>query len=241
MADPSPVHLVKGSDEVLLAKGAHDLIDRLVGDADRNEVLSEFAGDDYTMGDVLIAASTMSMFGSRVVVARNASRFSTDDLAPLVAYLQDPAPDSVVVVVWDKPVTAGRPGERRAQEADRRDQGRRRRGPRLRPARGQGPRHVGRRPDGRGDGAPVAPGPSCRSSSVWATTSAGSVGSSPCWTPPSVTSRSSPTTSSPTWATPAPCRRGTSPMPSTGATSPGRWSTCSACWATAPDIRCRSW
>jgi DNA polymerase III subunit delta len=107
MADPSPVHLVKGSDEVLLAKGAHDLIDRLVGDADRNEVLSEFAGDDYTMGDVLIAASTMSMFGSRVVVARNASRFSTDDLAPLVVYLQDPAPDSVVVVVWDKPVTAG--------------------------------------------------------------------------------------------------------------------------------------
>lgn len=107
MADRSPLHLVKGGDEVLLAQGAHDLIERLVGDADRNEVLSEFAGDDYAMGDVLIAAATMSMFGSRVVVARNASRFTTDDLAPLVAYLQDPAPDSVVVVVWDKPVTSG--------------------------------------------------------------------------------------------------------------------------------------
>ncbi len=107
MADPSPFHLVKGSDEVLLAQGAHDLIERVVGDAERNEVLSEFTGDDYTMGDVLVAASTVSMFGARVVVARNASRFSTEDLAPLVAYLQDPAPDTVVVVVWDKPVTPG--------------------------------------------------------------------------------------------------------------------------------------
>lgn len=107
MSDASPVHLVKGGDEILLADGARDLIERLVGDADRNEVLSEFHGDDYTMGDVLIAASTVSMFGSRVVVARNSSRFSTDELAPLVAYLQDPAPDSVLVVVWDKPVTPG--------------------------------------------------------------------------------------------------------------------------------------
>ena len=107
MSEPSPVHLVKGSDEVLLAQGARDLVDRLVGDADRTEVLSEFHGDDYAMGDVLIAVSTVSMFGSRVVVARNASRFNSDDLAPLLAYLQDPAPDAVLVVVWDKPVTPG--------------------------------------------------------------------------------------------------------------------------------------
>lgn len=107
MSDASPAHLVKGGDEILLADGARDLVERLVGDADRNEVLSEFHGDDYTMGDVLIAASTVSMFGSRVVVARNAGRFSTDELAPLLAYLQDPAPDSVLVVVWDKPVTPG--------------------------------------------------------------------------------------------------------------------------------------
>jgi DNA polymerase-3 subunit delta len=107
MPESSPVHLVKGGDEVLLADGAHDLVERLVGDADRSEVLTEFRGDDYAMGDVVLAASTVSMFGSRVVVARNASRFGVDDLAPLLAYLQDPAPDAVVVVVWDKPVTPG--------------------------------------------------------------------------------------------------------------------------------------
>lgn len=107
MADASPVHLVKGSDEVLLAKGAQELVDRLIGDSDRTEVLSEFGGDDYAMGDVVIAASTVSMFGSRVVVARNASRFAAGELEPLLQYLGDPAPDSVVVVVWDKPVTPG--------------------------------------------------------------------------------------------------------------------------------------
>jgi DNA polymerase-3 subunit delta len=107
MGESTPVHLVKGADEVLLAAGAKALVERLVGDADRNEVLSEFTGDDYSMGDVLIAAATVSMFGSRIVVARNAARFGGDDLAPLLAYLDDPAPDATVVVVWDKPVTPG--------------------------------------------------------------------------------------------------------------------------------------
>jgi len=107
MAEVSPVHLVKGSDEVLLGQGARDVVDRLVGDSDRNEVLTEFSGDEYLMGDVLIAASTVSMFGSRVVVARNAARFTTDGIAALLDYLADPAPDSVVVLVWDKAVAPG--------------------------------------------------------------------------------------------------------------------------------------
>ncbi len=59
------------------------------------------------MGDVLIAAATVSMFGSRVVVARNAARFNADSVAVLIDYLADPAPDTAVVVVWDKPVTPG--------------------------------------------------------------------------------------------------------------------------------------
>lgn len=107
MADRSPIHLVKGDDPVLVGQGARDLVDRLVGDAERNEVLTEFGGDDYTMGDVTLAASTVSMFGGRVVVARNAGRFVSADLAGLLAYLADPAPDSVVVLVWEAPVAPG--------------------------------------------------------------------------------------------------------------------------------------
>ncbi len=102
MTERVPIHLVKGGDEVLLADGARDLVESLVGDSDRNEVLTEFSGDDYSLGDVLISASTVSMFGSRVVVARNAGRFVAEDVAPLVAYLDDPAPDSTLVIVWER-------------------------------------------------------------------------------------------------------------------------------------------
>jgi len=104
---PSPIHLLKGGDEVLLAEATHDLVARLVGDADRNEVLDEFSGDEYGVGQVIMAATTMSMFGARVVVARNCARFSTEDVAPIIAYLQDPAPDSTVVLVWEKGLAAG--------------------------------------------------------------------------------------------------------------------------------------
>ena len=103
----SPVHLLKGGDEVLLSEGTHDLVVRLVGDADRNEVLDEYSGDEYGIGQVVMAATTMSMFGSRVVVARNCARFTTEELAPVIAYLADPSPDSTVVLVWDKAVAAG--------------------------------------------------------------------------------------------------------------------------------------
>ena len=103
----SPVHLLKGGDEVLLSEATHELIARLVGDADRDEVLDEYSGDEYGIGQVVMAATTMSMFGSRVVVARNGARFNTEDLEPVIAYLLDPSPDSTVVIVWEKAVAPG--------------------------------------------------------------------------------------------------------------------------------------
>ena len=63
-------------------------------------------GDDYEAAAIVMAASSVSMFGDRIIVARNASRFGSDDLAPLLAYLADPNPTSTIVLVWEKPVTA---------------------------------------------------------------------------------------------------------------------------------------
>ena len=103
----TPIHLLKGSDPILLGDATQDLVNELVGDSDRNEVLSEFAGDDYELGEVVMAATTVSMFGARVVVARNAARFNADAVGPLLAYLDDPSPDSTVVISWDKPVAPG--------------------------------------------------------------------------------------------------------------------------------------
>ncbi len=103
-AQGSPVHLLKGGDDVLLAKGVKELIDRLVGTADRNEVLDEFNGDDYELGQVIMAATTLSMFGDRVVVARNAGRFGAKDIGPVLEYLEHPSPDACLVLAWERPV-----------------------------------------------------------------------------------------------------------------------------------------
>lgn len=117
------IHLLKGNDPVLLNDAARKLVDRLVGDAARDEVLAEFTGDDDDLGAVVLAAQTVSMFGDRVVVAHHLGRFgrskvddedgdedepsrSVDgDLTPLLEYLGDPAPDTSLVLVWSPPAT----------------------------------------------------------------------------------------------------------------------------------------
>ncbi|MFI5043749.1 MAG: DNA polymerase III subunit delta [Acidimicrobiales bacterium] len=103
----SGVYLLKGSDPVLLAEAARETVRRLVGDDDGSEVVDELSGDDYELGSAVMAATTMSMFGDRVIVARNCGRFGAEDLAPVYDYLEDPSPDSSLVLVWDKPLAAG--------------------------------------------------------------------------------------------------------------------------------------
>lgn len=103
----APVYLLKGSDPVLLSDAARALIDEVVGDADRGEVLDEFSGDDYELGEVVMAATTVSMFGDRVVVARNMARFPVAELGPVLAYVESPSPDATLILVWDKPTTSG--------------------------------------------------------------------------------------------------------------------------------------
>lgn len=107
MGDVSvPIHLVKG-DDVLVGARVGDLVDELVGEAFRDAVHDELHGDEYTLGDLVMAATTVSMFGSRVVVGRNAGRFTKDDLAPLLDYLASPAPDTVIVLAWEAPLGSG--------------------------------------------------------------------------------------------------------------------------------------
>jgi len=102
----TPILVLKGGDPVLLGAAAHDAVTELLGDRGRTETVDELSGDDYEAASVVMAASSVSMFGDRIVVARNAARFGVDDLAPLLAYLADPNPTSTIVVVWEKPVAA---------------------------------------------------------------------------------------------------------------------------------------
>lgn len=99
-----PIHVLRGADPVLLATAVTSLVDELVGDDDRSLVVTELTGSDYLLGEVVDAANTPPFLTARrVVVARNAARFSkADDVAPLAAYLESPLDSSVVVLVWEK-------------------------------------------------------------------------------------------------------------------------------------------
>lgn len=102
-----PVHVLTGDDPVLLSEASTELVRELLAGRSADGVVDEFSGDEYQLSSAVMAAATVSMFGGRIVVARNAGRFSGDDLAPLFAYLEEPNPDSELVIVWERPVTPG--------------------------------------------------------------------------------------------------------------------------------------
>ena len=108
----APVHLVKGGDEVLLARALAELVRALVGDGDRSLMVEELTIDAHTgtddqgydIGALVDAAQTPPFLTERrVVVGRHAGVFSTkDSVAPLVAYLADPLPSTALVLVWER-------------------------------------------------------------------------------------------------------------------------------------------
>ena len=99
------IWLLRGEDEALVADALHDLVQRLVGPTDRSLMVDEFASDDYELGAVIDAAQTMPFFTDRrVVVAREISRFSADQLSAVTAYLSDPMETADLVMT----TTSGR-------------------------------------------------------------------------------------------------------------------------------------
>jgi DNA polymerase-3 subunit delta len=94
------VHLVTGDDESILRAAVTELVHELVGDADRSLMVDEFDGEEVEVRAVVDAAQTPPFLTERrVVVLRDVGRFSTDELAPLVAYLADPLPTTELVLV----------------------------------------------------------------------------------------------------------------------------------------------
>ena len=94
------IHLLNGDDEAILRSKAHDLVHQLVGAGDRSLMVEEFDGDEYELREVVDAAQTMPFLTDRrVVVARGIGRFNTDDLTPMLGYLDNPLESSDLVLV----------------------------------------------------------------------------------------------------------------------------------------------
>ena len=94
------LHLITGDDESLVLTAVTDLVRRLVSDDDRTLMCDDFSGDEYELRAVVDAAQTMPFLtDKRVVVAREIGRFTAEDVAPLVAYIDDPLPSTDLVAV----------------------------------------------------------------------------------------------------------------------------------------------
>jgi DNA polymerase-3 subunit delta len=106
----APVYLVRGSDEVLLRDAARDLIHALVGDLDPAFTVDEIGRDRFQPSDAveariapLVEAAQTPPFltDRRVVVGRDLDVFTrVEQIAPLVAYLDNPLPTTSLVLVF---------------------------------------------------------------------------------------------------------------------------------------------
>lgn len=106
---PAPVYLVRGDDEVILRDAARDLVHRLTGDLDPELAVEEIGQERFAPpdGEVSItplvdAAQTPPFLTERrILVARDVAVFTrAEQVAPLVAYLDDPLPTTTLVLVW---------------------------------------------------------------------------------------------------------------------------------------------
>jgi DNA polymerase-3 subunit delta len=95
-----PAYFVKGEDAVVVGDAVRTLVEELVGDGDAALTVEDFSSDDYELAAVVDAAQTPPFFTERrVVVARGLGRFGAEELAPLLAYLNDPLSSTALVLV----------------------------------------------------------------------------------------------------------------------------------------------
>ena len=91
--------LVTGEDASLLSEAVTKLVGELVGASDRSLVVEDFSGDEVDVAAVASACSTPPFLADRrVVVLREAGRFGTEQLEPLLSYLKEPLSTTKLVI-----------------------------------------------------------------------------------------------------------------------------------------------
>ncbi len=94
-----PVVLADGDDPTLVAEEVRTLIADLVTDEERDLAVEDFSGEEVDLARVADSCATPPFLSARrVVVVRDVGRFSTDEVAPLLAYLEDSLPTTVLVL-----------------------------------------------------------------------------------------------------------------------------------------------
>jgi DNA polymerase-3 subunit delta len=94
-----PVILVDGDDPTLVSEQLAKVVDALVGGGDRDLMVEDYREEGVDLASVADSCATPPFLAERrVVVVRDAGRFLTDEVAPLVSYLDDPLPTTALVL-----------------------------------------------------------------------------------------------------------------------------------------------
>jgi DNA polymerase-3 subunit delta len=92
--------LVMGEDPSLVGEAVSRLVSQLVGGAERSLVVEDYSGEDVDLAAVAAGCRTPPFLAEhRVVVVRDAGRFSSEQVSPLVSYLEEGALPTTKLVV----------------------------------------------------------------------------------------------------------------------------------------------
>lgn len=95
----TPVVLVEGNDPTLVGEAVDKAIGELLGGEDRSLALEDYEGDEVDLAAVADSCLTPPLLVSRrVIVVRSAGRYNTEDVDPLLRYLEDPLPTTSLVL-----------------------------------------------------------------------------------------------------------------------------------------------
>jgi DNA polymerase-3 subunit delta len=93
------VYLIEGDEPTLVFEAVGSLVRDVLGDADRSLAVEDYAGDDVDLASVADGCATPPLLVERrIVVVREIGRYSADEIAPLVAYLENPLPTTVLIL-----------------------------------------------------------------------------------------------------------------------------------------------
>lgn len=93
------VWLVDGDNPTLVGEAVRALVDELVGEAERSLVVEDHRGEDVDLAAVADSCRTPPFLADRrVVVVRDVGRWSTEEVSPLLAYLDDPLDTTSLVL-----------------------------------------------------------------------------------------------------------------------------------------------
>jgi DNA polymerase-3 subunit delta len=94
------VVLIDGDDATLVAEAVNGVVDDLLGSGNRDLTVEDHRGDGVDLAVVADSCATPPFLAARrIVVVRDIGRFSTEEVAPLLTYLENPLPSTSLVLV----------------------------------------------------------------------------------------------------------------------------------------------